>query len=73
MQLHTLFFELKIIKVKMNTISRPADLIKGSERALILLASETRLCIHNALYFSRSSRNLLNVKDIHLNGYHIET
>lgn len=40
------FLELNISKDNVNTISSVADLIEGSERDKILLASETRLC-HN--------------------------
>ena len=38
-----------------------------------MLPKGTKLCIDNALYSSKLSRNLLNFKDIRYNGYHIET
>ena len=38
-----------------------------------MLPKGTKLCIDDALYSSKSSRNLLNFKGIHYNGYHIET
>ena len=34
----------------MNTISSPLDLIKGFGRAIIILAKDTKLDIHNAMY-----------------------
>ena len=38
-----------------------------------MLPNETILSIQNAFYATRSTQNLLSFKDIHLNGYHIET
>ena len=38
-----------------------------------MLPKGTKLCIYDALYSSKSSRNLLIFKDISYNGYHIET
>ncbi|KAI5313554.1 hypothetical protein L3X38_042730 [Prunus dulcis] len=38
-----------------------------------MLPNGTILSIQDALYSSNSRRNLLSFKDIHLNGYHIET
>ena len=38
-----------------------------------MLPNGTKLCIDDALYSSKSSRNLLSFKDIRYNGYHIET
>ena len=43
-------------------------LIEGSRRAIIILPNGTKLCIDDALYSSKSRRNLLSY-----NGYHIET
>ncbi|KAM3690454.1 hypothetical protein ACJW31_09G121500 [Castanea mollissima] len=56
-----------------NTISGLSNLIKGSRRAIIMLPKGTKLCIDDALYSSKSSKNLLSFKDIRYNGYHIET
>ena len=56
-----------------NTISGSTELIEGSERANILLPIGTKFIIKDALFFTKSQRNLLNFKDIRLNGYHIET
>ena len=64
---------LKLCKANVNTISSSSNLIEGSERAIIILPKGTKLCIDDALYSSKSSRNLLNFKDIRYNGYHIET
>ena len=38
-----------------------------------MLPKGTKLCINDALYSSKSNRNLLSFKDIRYNGYHIET
>ena len=38
-----------------------------------MLSNGTRFHINDALYSSKSKRNLLNFKDIYRNGYHIET
>ena len=63
----------KILKLcNVNTISGSSNLIEGSGRAT-MLPKGTKLCINDALYSSKSSRNLLNFKDIRYKGYHIET
>nr|KYP43614.1 hypothetical protein KK1_034945 [Cajanus cajan] len=49
------------------------NIIEGSRKANILLLKDTKLHIKNALYFSKSYRNLLSFKDIRLNDFHIET
>ena len=64
---------LKLCKANINTISGSSNLIEGSGRAIIMLPKGTKLCIDDALYSSKSSRNLLSFKDIRYNGYHIET
>ena len=38
-----------------------------------MLPNRTRFHINDALYFDTSKRNFLSFKDIHRNGYHIET
>ena len=38
-----------------------------------MLPKGTKICIDDVLYSSKSRRNLLSFKDIHGNGYHIET
>lgn len=48
-------------------------LLKTLKTANILLHGEKKLHIANAMYFSKSTINLLSFKNIHLNGYHIET
>ncbi|XP_070049397.1 uncharacterized protein [Nicotiana tomentosiformis] len=55
------------------TISDSTKLIEGSGRATVLLSGGTILAVNDALYCSRSQRNLLSFKDIRQNGYHIET
>ena len=60
-------------ETNIHTISDTSNLIEGSGRACILLPKGTKLIIDDALYSSRSRRNLLSFKDIQKNGYHIET
>ncbi|KAK1570985.1 hypothetical protein Q3G72_010194 [Acer saccharum] len=67
------FLNLTLLKANVNTISGPADLIEGSGRAMIFLPNNTKICINDTLYSSKSKRNLLSFKDIRCNGYHIET
>ena len=38
-----------------------------------MLPNGTRFHINDALYSSKSTRNLLSFKDVRKNGYHIET
>ena len=56
-----------------NTISGNTKLIEGSGRANILLPRETKFIIEDALFSTKSQRNLLSFIDICLNGYHIKT
>jgi hypothetical protein len=67
------FQQLSLSKDYVNTISGSSNLIKGSGRANIMLPKGTKLYIDDALYSSKSRRNLLSFKDIRYNGYHIET
>ena len=67
------FSNLTLVQSNVNTISGLVDLIKGSGRATIILHSGTQFQITDALYFDVSNRNLLSFKDIHRNGYHVET
>jgi hypothetical protein len=67
------FQQLILSKAKVNTISGSSNLIEGSGRANIILPKGTKICIDDALYSSKSRRNLLSFKDIRGNGYHIET
>ena len=66
------FSNLTLVPFNFQTISGPVDLIKGSERATIVLPNGTQFQIDDALYYNKSYRNLLSFKDIHRNGYHIE-
>ena len=67
------FLELTLIKANISTISGTTNLVDGSGRANIMLPNGTRFHINDVLYSSKSKRNLLSFKDIHINGYHIET
>ncbi|GAV71044.1 hypothetical protein CFOL_v3_14538, partial [Cephalotus follicularis] len=55
------------------TISGTSDLIEGSGMTSFVLSNGTQMRITDALYSTKSRRNLLSFKDIRLNGYHIET
>ena len=67
------FSNFTLVQSNVHTISGPVNLIKGSGKATIILPKDTKLQIEDALYFNKSSRNLLSFKDIRRNGYHIET
>lgn len=56
------------VKTHVNTISDISNLIEGSEKVCILLRKGTELIINDALYSSKSRRNLLSFKDIQRNG-----
>ena len=43
------------------------------EKENIMLPNGIRFHINDALYFEKSTRNLLSFQDIRRNGYHIET
>jgi hypothetical protein len=62
------FQHLILNKASVNTISGSSN-----GRANIILLKGTKFCIDDALYSSKSRRNLISVKDIRLNGYHVET
>ena len=64
---------MTLIKSNVSTISGTTNLVKGSRIANITLPNGTRFHINDALYSSKSRRNLLNFKDIRRNRYHIET
>ena len=71
---HKKFFsELSPAETPIGTISGVCNLIEGSGRAHIILPSGTQLTIENALYSSKSRRNLLSFKDIRKHGYHLKT
>ena len=67
------FLDFTLTNVNISTISSTVNLIEGFERVSIMLPNGTRFYINDALYSSRSTRNLLSFKDIRRNGYHIET
>ena len=67
------FLSLTLTSGNVSTISGTRNLIQGSGRANIMLPKGTRFHINDALYSSKSTRNLLSFKDIRRNGYHIKT
>ncbi|KAI3811307.1 hypothetical protein L1987_21028 [Smallanthus sonchifolius] len=71
---HKKFFsELSPAETPIGTISGVSNLIEGFGRACIILPSGTKLIINDALYASKSRRNLLSFKGIRQNGYHLKT
>ena len=67
------FSNLTLVSFNVQTISGPVYLIKGSGRDTIILPYDTKFQIDDALYSNKFNRNLLSFKDIHRNGYRIET
>ena len=67
------FLELTLIKVNVSIIFGTTNLVEGFEKANIMLLNGTRFHINDALYSSKSRRNLPSFKDIRRNRYHIET
>ena len=67
------FLTLTLTSGNVSTISGTSNLIEGFGRANIMLPKGTRFHINDALYTSKSTRNLLSFRDIRRNGYHIET
>ena len=66
------FLKLTLIKTNVSVISHIRNLVEGSRRTNIMLPNGTRFHINDALYSSKSIRNLLSFKKICRNGYHIE-
>ncbi|GAV62655.1 hypothetical protein CFOL_v3_06178, partial [Cephalotus follicularis] len=60
-------------KANIRTISGTTDLIEGSGMDSFVLSNGTQIRITDALYSTKSRKNLLSFKDIRHNGYHIET
>ena len=67
------FSNISLVKSNVNTILGLVDLIQGFGRATIILPKGTKIHINDALYSTKSKRNLLSFEDIRRNGYHIET
>ena len=67
------FSNFTLAQSNVHTISGPVNLIKGSNKATIILPKGTQLQIEDALYSNKFSRKLLSFNYIRRNGYHIET
>ena len=67
------FSNFTLAQSNIHTILGPINLIKGFNKATIILPKYTKLQIEDVLYSNKSSRNLLTFKYICRNGYHIET
>ena len=61
------FFNLVTTNTSVSTIYGTSNLIEGSGRANIILPNGTRFHINDALYSSKSRRNLLSFKYIRRN------
>ena len=62
-----------LIPRKASTIAGPMQIIKGSERAHMILPNGTHLFIKDVLFSRSFRRNLISFKDIRMNEYHTET
>ena len=67
------FSTLTMLEANVNTISGSTDLIEGFGKVNFIFSRGTKFTISNALFSSKSKRNLLSFKDIRQNGYHVET
>ena len=67
------FSQLQLVISNVRTILEISNIIESSGRANIILPSGTKFIIDDALFSSRSKKNLLSFKDIYCNGYYIET
>ena len=61
-----------MLEANVNTISGSTNLIEGFGKTNLILSRGTKFTINNALFSSKSKRNLLSFKDIRQNGYHVE-
>lgn len=60
-----------MVKADVTTISGTTKLIEGYGKAQIILPNGIKLVINDALYSSKSRRNLISFKDVRQNGYHL--
>ena len=67
------FTELIPIQANVKTISGNPEITEGAGKASIVLPMGTNLKISNAVYSSKSQRNLISFKDMRQNGFHIQT
>ena len=67
------FSTMTLRKANVHTIFGPVEMIVGSENATIMLSNGTILHIEDALLSTKTKRNLLSFKDVHHNGYNLET
>ncbi|CAN1339806.1 hypothetical protein LINPERPRIM_LOCUS38630 [Linum perenne] len=67
------FSYLVMREANVSTISGSTNLNEGCGRANLLLHGGTKMHIEDALYSTKSCRNLSSYKDSRQNGYHIET
>ena len=58
------FSNLTLVSFNVQTILGPVGLIKGFERATIVLPNDTKFQIDDVIYSNKSNRNLLSFKYI---------
>ena len=67
------FSHLSMDNMNITTISGSTNLIKGSERVIVIFSKGTKLIINSATFSPNLRRNLLSFKDIRENDYHFKT
>jgi hypothetical protein len=60
------FSNMRMMKVKVNTILGSTDMIEGSRRANIMLPNGIKFIIDNALFYTKSRRNIFTSYQISL-------
>lgn len=65
------FMTLKLARANVSAISATKNLIERSERVNLILSRGIITSVKEDLYSTKSKRNLLSFKDIHLNELHI--
>ena len=75
----TLYLEMKYFQTlkkregNIMTIAGRDALIVGSGRATITLPMGTQITMKDALLYLDSTHTLLSFRDVHKNGFHVET
>jgi Reverse transcriptase (RNA-dependent DNA polymerase)/GAG-pre-integrase domain/Integrase core domain len=67
------FTQFKPIQANVNTVAGVSKLIEGSGKACVVLPKGTMIKMNDALYSSKTRRNLISFKDLRLCGFHVET
>ena len=67
------FTQLKSMRANLHTIAGTINMIEGSGMTCVSFPKGTKITLYDALYSSKSQRNLLSFRDLRQNGYHVET